>query len=145
VHAEELWSAEIRREHPNCPFILVGIKDDKAPPSSRYFKKEELGENLLLGQQIAETVGAVKYVECNIVTHEGLEDVFKEVRGLAATARHVTHGTISSTSAYDRKGYLGGPRVVKPGTKKLQTFLESRTWTMEIFKGPNDRRRQSRR
>ena len=73
------WWPEIQHHAPGVPFILVGTKLDlRSDPET--IKK--LGEKMQQpvseqkGNQLAQEIGAWKYVECSALTQGGLKQVF---------------------------------------------------------------------
>jgi Ras-related C3 botulinum toxin substrate 1 len=80
-HVPQMWIAEINHYCPNIPYILVGTKLDLREETTTI---ERLAENHLTpishqqGMQLAKEIGAVKYMECSALTHEGVKAVFEE-------------------------------------------------------------------
>ncbi|KAJ3548480.1 hypothetical protein NM208_g989 [Fusarium decemcellulare] len=64
---EKKWVPEISHFAPRVPFILVGIDCDD---------RDAINHDPSIGHDLVDKVGAVKYMECNIVTQKGLKDVF---------------------------------------------------------------------
>ena len=69
------WHPELERHSPGLPFILVGTKLD--------LRDDGLERNLkpieeLRGHNLAEELGAYKYVECSALTQKGLKAVFDQ-------------------------------------------------------------------
>lgn len=79
-HFSEKWAPEIIHHCPGVPFILVGITDADA------FKEEKARSKLKKvnlvpisqadGKRKASEIGALKYLERNIVTKKGMNDIF---------------------------------------------------------------------
>ncbi|KAM5350063.1 hypothetical protein ACJ41O_006568 [Fusarium nematophilum] len=67
---EQKWVPEISHFAPRVPFIIVGIQCDD---------RDTINHDPSIGHALVAKVGAVKYMECNIVTQKGLKDVFDEV------------------------------------------------------------------
>ncbi|KAF5011586.1 hypothetical protein FDECE_2307 [Fusarium decemcellulare] len=64
---EKKWVPEISHFAPRVPFILVGIECDD---------RDVINHDASIGHDLVDKVGALKYMECNIVTQKGLKDVF---------------------------------------------------------------------
>lgn len=58
--------------------ILVGVKDDGG--SDEGGPGPELGEDAEYGRRVAKDIGALMYLECDLVSYNGLKNVFDEVR-----------------------------------------------------------------
>ena len=75
------WYPEVRHHCPDTPIILVGtqvdIRDDKETIKSLKNKKAS-PITKMQGMAMANSIGAVKYVECSALTQEGLKTVFDE-------------------------------------------------------------------
>ena len=71
---------EIRHHCPNIPFLLVGVKNvcDYDKIGARH-GDEKLGDATAFGKKLARHLGAVKYMECDVSTREGVNEVFAEV------------------------------------------------------------------
>ncbi|KAI1635739.1 ras family-domain-containing protein [Biscogniauxia mediterranea] len=81
-HAKTRWLQEVRKYYPNVSFILVGLKKDErlgkglwAPPLAQLETRIPAAE----GTFAANTIGAIKYMECSAKTGEGVNRVFTEV------------------------------------------------------------------
>lgn len=76
------WHPEIRyHSNSRVPIILIGTKLDlrNDPETSAKLKSNKLAAiTYQQGSQIAEEIGAVKYLECSALTQKGLKDVFNE-------------------------------------------------------------------
>jgi len=75
------WHAEISHHAPGVPFILVGTKidlrdDDEQRARLREKNLEPISE--ARGAQLANQLGAQKYLECSALTQKGLKNVFDE-------------------------------------------------------------------
>ncbi|GBL86803.1 Cdc42 [Araneus ventricosus] len=76
------WLPEITERRPKTPYFLVGtqtdLRDDKttvemlALSNERPITFEE-------GTKMSKELGAVKYLECSVLTQEGLEELMEEV------------------------------------------------------------------
>lgn len=71
-HIETYWIPEIKREKPDVPYILVGMKSDLRDSSSEKVTTEK-------GQEMKEKIGARDYVECSSLNKIGLKDVMESV------------------------------------------------------------------
>eukprot|EP00010_Vexillifera_abyssalis_P008003 CAMPEP_0201544428 /NCGR_PEP_ID=MMETSP0173_2-20130828/1031_1 /ASSEMBLY_ACC=CAM_ASM_000268 /TAXON_ID=218659 /ORGANISM="Vexillifera sp., Strain DIVA3 564/2" /LENGTH=312 /DNA_ID=CAMNT_0047952531 /DNA_START=59 /DNA_END=997 /DNA_ORIENTATION=- len=107
---EEKWYPEINHYLPDVPYILVGSKvdlrdageKDKNAETTVYVTKEQ-------GQELAEQIEAVRYIELSSKTRQGLEEAFaiavQEVwafRGIGETTSSLDTGNApdgSSTGA----------------------------------------------
>jgi small GTP-binding protein len=83
-NVREKWLPEIRHHCPEVPFILVGTKTDlrdsqQAGEKLEPREKQRVHVQSKAGHQLARELGAVKYLECSALTHEGVKDVFDEV------------------------------------------------------------------
>lgn len=75
------WHPEIKHHCPNTPFLLVGTKLDlREDPEtiSRLAEKRLAPITFQQGNDMAKTIGAVKYVECSALNQTGLKTVFEE-------------------------------------------------------------------
>ncbi|KAK0713500.1 P-loop containing nucleoside triphosphate hydrolase protein [Lasiosphaeria miniovina] len=78
----EKWVPEIRHHCPGVPFLIVGIgshDDDELLEKRKGAREPSRREDYTrMGKNLASQLGAVKYVECNIFTQQGLKEVFDE-------------------------------------------------------------------
>ncbi|MEQ2287201.1 Rho GTPase [Ameca splendens] len=80
-NVKEKWVPEISYHCPGTPFLLVGTQTDQRENSSTV---QELAKNKQRpirpeeGWKLARELRAVKYVECSVVTQEGVKTVFDE-------------------------------------------------------------------
>jgi len=65
------WQTEIRKHCPNTPIVLVATKLDLRSTTPNSVTPDQ-------GEQLAEAIGANKYLECSARTQEGLNNVFDE-------------------------------------------------------------------
>ena len=75
------WIPEITHHRPNTPYLLVGTQTDLRDDAQT---KEELAQKTQTpltqeaGEELAEELRAVKYVECSAFTGTGVTEVFDE-------------------------------------------------------------------
>merc|ERR1711964_27331 len=75
------WVPEITHHAPNVPIILVGTKSDLRSDHETIQNLQAKGAMMVQNnqaQQLAQEIGAVKYLECSALTQEGLKQVFDE-------------------------------------------------------------------
>ncbi|KAH7010327.1 hypothetical protein EDB80DRAFT_573760, partial [Ilyonectria destructans] len=75
---EKKWVPEIQHHRPRTPFIMVGIN---CPDEDGDLPRGEItgvSDYKALGEAMARRVGAVKYLECDILSQLRLKDVFDE-------------------------------------------------------------------
>mmetsp|Transcript_20153 Transcript_20153/g.56688 ORF Transcript_20153/g.56688 Transcript_20153/m.56688 type:complete len:203 (+) Transcript_20153:106-714(+) len=81
VNVKDRWFKEIKHHCPNAPIILVGTKIDLRDEPDLVASREAAGEPLLkppAGEQMAQEIGALHYLECSALTRAGLKTVFDE-------------------------------------------------------------------
>jgi cell division control protein 42 len=76
-NVETRWVPEIIHHCPGVPFIIVGIKDSTETPP--WQANVNLGDRKAFGKRLAKKLGAVKYMECDICSMHGVQDVLIEV------------------------------------------------------------------
>jgi small GTP-binding protein len=83
--AEVKWAPELKYHCPGVPFILVGVKTG---PHHDDCEREHpgLGDDVEYGKRVAKKIGALKYLECDMLTPEEVKNVFDEVRRLLYNA-----------------------------------------------------------
>jgi len=74
------WLREVKHHCPNSKLILVGTKLDVREDKE---KLEKLGDGMKPvdsqdGENLANDIGAIKYMECSALTQKGLKQVFDE-------------------------------------------------------------------
>jgi len=75
------WKPEINHYCPDVPILLVGTKVDLRDDVTIQEKLTSVGatpSNYQDGINLANKIGAIKYVECSALTQEGLKTVFDE-------------------------------------------------------------------
>jgi small GTP-binding protein len=83
------WYPEIRYHCPNTPIILVGTKLDlrKDPQTLQQLQaKWQTPITYKQGVQMANEIGAVKYMECSALTQKGLNTLFNEIARVGITS-----------------------------------------------------------
>ncbi|KAL1507335.1 hypothetical protein AB1Y20_008181 [Prymnesium parvum] len=75
------WWPELRHHQPGVPIILVGTKLDLRNDPETLAKLREKKQSPVKSEEaleVANTIGAIKYVECSARTQQGLKYVFDE-------------------------------------------------------------------
>ncbi|KAH6917309.1 small GTPase Rac1 [Coprinopsis sp. MPI-PUGE-AT-0042] len=75
------WFPEINHHSPGTPIVLVGTKLDlREDPTivNQLRNRREAPIQFQRGSQLANEIGAVKYLECSALTQQGLKAVFDE-------------------------------------------------------------------
>ena len=89
-NVEGKWKPEIEQHCPGVPIILVGTKidiRDDAEQMKRLQEKNITPIEEAKGQQLAQKINAIKYIECSALTQHNLKFVFEEaVRAVLARA-----------------------------------------------------------
>eukprot|EP01130_Rhizamoeba_saxonica_P011641 TRINITY_DN4839_c1_g2_i1.p1 TRINITY_DN4839_c1_g2~~TRINITY_DN4839_c1_g2_i1.p1 ORF type:complete len:124 (-),score=25.02 TRINITY_DN4839_c1_g2_i1:53-424(-) len=96
------WVPEIKHYCPNAPFMLVGTKmdmreDDQVVETLRL--RGKMVVNYEDGLNVANSVGAYRYMECSAMTQKGLHEVFNE-----AIRSVVSPGGVKKGSKKKKKG-----------------------------------------
>jgi len=84
------WFPEISHHAPNVPFLLIGTKVDLRDDDEQIHRLREKGLEPVSeskGVQLANTLGAKKYLECSALTQKGLKNVFDEAIRTVLTAK----------------------------------------------------------
>jgi Ras-related C3 botulinum toxin substrate 1 len=86
------WHPEVTHHCPNAQLLLVGTKvdlrrgdegdDDRSTQQQQHIRAEQ-------GKQLAEEIGACRYLECLAKTQEGLQNLFHEAIRVALNNRKV--------------------------------------------------------
>ena len=80
-NVKEKWVPEITHHCPRTPFLLVGtqadLRDDPTM-NEKLQKNKQKPVDKAMGERLAISLKAVKYVECSALTQEGLKNVFDE-------------------------------------------------------------------
>ena len=84
------WFPEITHHAPGVPFLLVGTKvdlrdDDEQVARLREKNLEPISE--ARGNQMANQIGAKRYLECSALTQKGLKNVFDEAIRTVLTSK----------------------------------------------------------
>jgi small GTP-binding protein len=78
--AEHKWVPEISYHRPNIPFLVVGVKNVRDYDEKQaYDWDKKLLDPTDVGIKFAQRLGAVKYLECDVSTGEGVNEVFAVV------------------------------------------------------------------
>ncbi|KAJ7656525.1 P-loop containing nucleoside triphosphate hydrolase protein [Mycena polygramma] len=75
------WFPELHYHAPRVPCLIVGTQIDLRDDAQVVEKLAGQGQHPVsaaLGERLAREMGAVKYVECSALTHEGVKNVFDE-------------------------------------------------------------------
>ncbi len=75
------WNPEISHHCPDAPKLLVATKIDLREDQYAIQRLAERGMSPVereAGQQLANEIGATKYLECSALTQQGLREVFDE-------------------------------------------------------------------
>jgi GTPase SAR1 family protein len=76
---QDKWFPEINHFCEGVPILLVGLKTDlrKDPNSLAMLQAQGIKPvSPAQGQQVADEIGAAKYVECSAKTKDGVQNVF---------------------------------------------------------------------
>lgn len=94
------WYPEITQHAPGVPFLLVGTKIDLRDDDEQLARLREKGLEPISeakGNQLANQIGAKKYLECSALTQKGLKNVFDEAIRTVLVAK--ASGTRSKESS----------------------------------------------
>ena len=86
----EKWTPEVRHFCPNVPIILVGNKKDLRNDDNTKRELQKMNQAPLKadeGKRMADTIGAVAYLECSAKTKEGVREVFEQATKAALIVR----------------------------------------------------------
>lgn len=75
------WVTEVNRNCPGAAIILVGLKSDIRWHAKTVEKLRKHGKTLVTqeqGEQLRESIGAMRYLECSARTGDGVLDVLEE-------------------------------------------------------------------
>jgi hypothetical protein len=67
-----MWVPDVRLRCPGASFIFAGVEPDGAYKTSRV--------DLSRGKRLAQELGAQQYIQCNLESGAGVDDVFEAVR-----------------------------------------------------------------
>ncbi|KAJ9473942.1 putative GTP-binding protein RHO1 (putative) [Pseudozyma hubeiensis] len=79
ANVQDKWFPEINHFCEGVPILLVGTKTDLRKDKNSLAMLQAQGTKPVTaqqGQQVADEIGAVKYVECSAKTREGVQNVF---------------------------------------------------------------------
>ncbi|KUI58362.1 GTP-binding protein rhoA [Cytospora mali] len=85
------WVTEVNRNCPTAAILLVGLKSDIRWHAKTVEKLRKHGKTLVTleqGEQLRESIGAVRYLECSARTGEGVLDVLEETTRVALQVRN---------------------------------------------------------
>ena len=80
-NVEEKWKPELEKHCPDVPIILVGNKKDIRDDSEQMRRLQDKNIKPIeekQGHEMAEKIGAIKYIECSALTQQNLKFVFEE-------------------------------------------------------------------
>lgn len=78
-HVETKWVPEVIHYRPKVPIIVVGTKVDLREDPNMVARLRDARQSPITtaqGEEMAQKVKAVKYLECSAKTQEGLKEVF---------------------------------------------------------------------
>jgi len=81
VNVKDQWWKEIQQHCPSARIILVGTKIDLRIDQATLEELKRQGKEPIsteMGKAKADEIGAVKFLECSALTHDGLKNVFEE-------------------------------------------------------------------
>jgi Ras-related C3 botulinum toxin substrate 1 len=84
------WFPEISHHAPGVPFLLIGTKVDLRDDDEQVARLREKNLDPITearGNQMANQLGAQKYLECSALTQKGLKNVFDEAIRSVLTAK----------------------------------------------------------
>jgi len=82
---QHTWIAEVIKQCPGIPIILVGLKKDLREDELATGEKSGNFVSQRDGAEMARLCGARKYLECSSLTGEGVDDVFEAATRAALT------------------------------------------------------------
>ncbi|EMG47209.1 Rho GTPase, putative [Candida maltosa Xu316] len=72
-NARTKWVVEVKKYCPNIPYVLCGLKKDLRIDESDRVNYVQFD----MGQNMANIIGAKKYLESSALTGEGVDDIFE--------------------------------------------------------------------
>ncbi|KAL7041788.1 hypothetical protein ACKWTF_000891 [Chironomus riparius] len=75
------WIQEVRHYCPSAPIILVGLKSELRNDKAFIDNLRENNQQPISypqGEKLAESIKAIKYMECSALTQEGVKELFEE-------------------------------------------------------------------
>lgn len=102
LNVQEKWIAEVLHFCHGVPIILVGCKVDlrEDPDTIQMLREQGLQPvTTAEGQQVADKIGAIKYIECSAKKNYNVDEVFKT----ATRASLMTHTEKKQKSSKKRK------------------------------------------
>lgn len=85
------WVTEVNRNCPSAAIILVGLKSDIRRHARTVEKLRRHGKALVTpgqGEQLRESIGAARYLECSARTGDGVAEVLEEAARTALRVRN---------------------------------------------------------
>ncbi|KAJ3345675.1 GTP-binding protein Rho1 [Entophlyctis luteolus] len=121
-NVQEKWISEVLHFCAGLPIILVACKKDLRNDSRVIDELRKIGQSPVTtaqGQDVAEKIGAYRYLECSARTGDGVNDVFEHATRAALTNRGTAAG--------------GKPKRVKNGGGCIvPTVFETYTTTIKL-------------
>lgn len=77
--ARDKWAPELNRICAGNPIILLGIRQPDGDDGAGLGEKTGLGDYFKYGQDIAKDIGAVAYLECDLLIQQGLNEALGQV------------------------------------------------------------------
>ncbi|KAK7732480.1 Rho GTPase [Cytospora paraplurivora] len=90
----ERWVREVNRNCPTAAILLIGLKSDVRWQAKTVEKLRKHGKNLVTpeqGEQLRDSIGALRYLECSARTGEGVMEVLEETTRIALQVRNEDH------------------------------------------------------
>ncbi|ROW14155.1 hypothetical protein VPNG_04289 [Cytospora leucostoma] len=86
-----LWVREVNRNCPTAAILLIGLKSDVRWQAKTVEKLRKHGKTLVTpeqGEQLRDSIGALRYLECSARTGEGVMEVLEETTRIALQVRN---------------------------------------------------------
>ncbi|RIB21135.1 rho family small GTP binding protein cdc42 [Gigaspora rosea] len=77
-NVKEKWFSEVRHHCPGIPYLIVGTLIELRDDPLVVEKLSRQGITLEQGENLAQELGAIKYVECSVFTSKSVDNVFYE-------------------------------------------------------------------
>lgn len=95
---ESYWIPEVKRERPNTPYIILGLKSDLRDESPQNSVSTEKG------MEMKEKIGAKDYLECSSMNNSHIKEVFESILKILVEQHELELANMSSGSS-DSYGY----------------------------------------